>query len=300
VSAAEPAPEPALRLRMLNACRCGRQYDVSLRRPGELVRCECGERFAAEFREPKSPRALRCSGCGANLRAAAVACDYCGAEVTLEERRLASICPQCYARAGVDARFCMECGTRIAPQALAALAQQTACPRCKGELRSRTLGTASVAECGACGGLWLSEEHFERVCERADGEEQALRGLLLHRPAIAPPRESQLRYVPCVECGELMNRRNYASSSGVILDVCRDHGVWLDHAELDKILAFVRAGGLDRSRARQIERLADQERRARGGRAAAEPFGAPPERARQILLGSTLLDWVVELVRAIR
>jgi Zn-finger nucleic acid-binding protein len=280
---------------MLNACACGRQYDVSLRRPGESVRCECGIRFAVEFRAPKSPRALCCSGCGAHLGAAARACEYCGAEVTLEERRLSSVCPQCFARAGVDARYCMECGTRIAPQALAALPAAAACPRCRAELRARHLGSASVAECGSCGGLWLSEEHFERACEEADRADEALRGLAGAPPPRAP-LPGEVRYLPCVECGDLMNRRNYAASSGIIIDVCRHHGVWLDHAELEKILTFVRGGGLFRSRERQLERLKDQERRTRAARSAPVGGGPLTSEERDSLRRFELVHWISSLL----
>ena len=299
MSAAGLPEDGTVRFRMLNACACGRQYDVSLRRPGDSVRCECGIRFAVEFRAPKSPRALCCSGCGGHLRAAARACEYCGAEVTLEERRLSSVCPQCFARAGIDARYCMECGTRIAPQALAALPERAACPRCQAELRSRAVGSASVAECAGCGGLWLAEEHFERVCEEADRADEVVRGLSSAPPRRPPGRgsgQNELRYLPCVECGDLMNRRNYASASGIIIDVCRHHGVWLDHAELEKILTFVRGGGLDRSRERQIERLKDQERRTRMARSAPGREVPLPEEWRRASLGVSLVEWVLALL----
>ncbi len=50
-------------------------------------------------------------------------------------------------------------------------------------------------------------------------------------------------YRPCAICGELMNRRNYGRDSGIIIDVCGDHGVWFDADELARILTWIRAGG---------------------------------------------------------
>lgn len=285
----------ALGMRMLNACACGRQYDVSHRIPGDRVLCECGISFRVEFRQPHSPRALRCSSCGANLRVDGKACDYCAAEITLEERRLASVCPGCFARAAVDARFCMECGLKIEPQALAALPQRAVCPRCKGGMRQRALGTASVAECASCGGLWLAQDHFDRLCEAADEAELASRGLMNMAEPPKPANADELRYLMCVECGDLMNRRNYASSSGIIFDVCRHHGVWLDHTELEKILGFVRNGGLDRARERQIERLKDQERRTRLA-GMGEAFGRSMPVEQNPELSIDLVDWVATLV----
>lgn len=51
-----------------------------------------------------------------------------------------------------------------------------------------------------------------------------------------------VKYIPCLTCGELMQRRQYTHSgrsSGTIIDLCRGHGVWLDHEEIERILEFV-------------------------------------------------------------
>ena len=55
----------------------------------------------------------------------------------------------------------------------------------------------------------------------------------------------------------------------MILDVCRHDGIWLDHGELEKVLAFVRAGGLVEARRRELKRLEDQAREAKWKRDAA-------------------------------
>ena len=286
---------------MLNACSCGRQYDVSHLDAGALVLCECGQNFAVEYHQPHSPRALRCSSCGANLKEKARRCDFCSAEITLEERRLSAVCPRCWARASTEASFCMECGVKIELQALIALPAGTRCPRCRGALRARLLGAASVTECGACGGMWLGADHFDRLCEHEDGSEVVSRGLVQTQPT-APVDTSEVRYLPCVVCGDFMQRRNYAQSSGVVIDVCRSHGVWLDHRELSRILEFVREGGLDRARRRQIERLERQERRVRDAGSVAAELAAP-RRGRYGELGGSpldLFDWVAGLLGNLR
>jgi hypothetical protein len=40
-----------------------------------------------------------------------------------------------------------------------------------------------------------------------------------------------------------MLRRNFRKSSGVILDVCSEHGTWLDDDELEQITGFILSGG---------------------------------------------------------
>ena len=40
-----------------------------------------------------------------------------------------------------------------------------------------------------------------------------------------------------------MQRKNFAKRSGVIVDVCGKHGVWLDADELEAVAGFIVQGG---------------------------------------------------------
>ena len=243
--------------RILLACRrCARQYDVSGMACGTRVRCECAALLSVEARRSRSPKPLKCGRCGGPLRAAASKCDYCDGEITIEERGLSGVCPICFARLLADARFCMECGTEIAPQALRPVAQGTVCPRCRAGLRTRSVGQASMVECTGCGGLWIDQKDLERICERADEQELARRELEAANPGRPVDPSRGPAYLPCPTCKDLMVRRNFGGSSGVLIDVCRGHGVWLDHRELERVLAFVKKGGLMQARAKEVERLA--------------------------------------------
>lgn len=250
--------------RYLNACpACALQYDVSHQTPGARIRCRCGVRFAARHSQPHSPRILRCSNCGGNLEENARSCGYCSAEVTLDERRLTEICPGCFARMVQGAHFCMECGIGIQPQALAALTESAPCPRCKADLRGREVEGASLIECNHCGGLWLTPEGFESICERTQKDATAPNWVATRSVPIAPLDNHPPAYLACPTCSEFMNRRNYGSSSGVIVDICKDHGVWLDHRELERVVDFIQGGGHDRQRRRDIQRLEMERNRLR-------------------------------------
>jgi Zn-finger nucleic acid-binding protein len=48
-----------------------------------------------------------------------------------------------------------------------------------------------------------------------------------------------------------MNRSNFAKASGVIIDVCKQHGVWCDAGELPRIFEFIRSGGMEVARSRE-------------------------------------------------
>jgi len=58
----------------------------------------------------------------------------------------------------------------------------------------------------------------------------------------------------------MMNRVNFAKISGTVVDVCKGHGTFLDSGELHQIVTFIRSGGLERARQRQLDDLKEAER----------------------------------------
>jgi Zn-finger nucleic acid-binding protein len=169
----------------------------------------------------------------------------------------------------VDAEFCGRCGARRAREVTPAGER---CPGCRAGLHAVRVGDVPILECPECDGLWVDAQAFERIC--ADRETQAA---VLHGAAPRPPAvEKRVSYRPCVRCGTMMNRVNFGRLSGTIVDVCKGHGTFLDAGELQAIVGFIQAGGLDRARQRQIEDLKEQERQLkdREARLAATRFGS--------------------------
>ncbi len=77
-------------------------------------------------------------------------------------------------------------------------------------------------------------------------------------------------YRKCPECAAVMQRKNFGGVSGIILDVCAQHGTYFDHEELPGVLAFVKSGGLALAQRR------DREERARNAkRPRFTPYGQP-------------------------
>ena len=129
-------------------------------------------------------------------------------------------------------------------------------------MQQRTLAGTTIVECDKCAGLWLDAETFERICADRESQAAVLGGLLGPRAKLK--LDTSPRYVPCPRCGELMNRLNFARYSGVIIDICKPHGLWFDRDELRRIVEFILSGGLTRVRDREREALeaARQEIRA--------------------------------------
>ncbi|WAS96248.1 zf-TFIIB domain-containing protein [Nannocystis punicea] len=100
--------------------------------------------------------------------------------------------------------------------------------------------------CGACGGIWLDAGELEALTSGLDpapGTGAQNEADLRARVPAPVSRESDVRYRECPRCREVMNRRNFGTISGVIVDECRHHGLFLDVGELEEVEAFLRAGG---------------------------------------------------------
>lgn len=193
---------------------------------------------------------LNCPACGASLAPDCTSCPYCNS-------RLATIsCSSCFGLAFVGSRFCPHCGHTLA-SATDAAATRLTCPRCRIPLSDFTLGDVQLHDCEKCCGIWVDTPTFQQIC--ADREDQATI-LGSPTPVAREAISSRRAYIPCPKCGDIMTPTQFSRHSGVIIDICRAHGVWFDRDELRRIIEFIRGGGLDR--ARQIEKdELDRERR---------------------------------------
>jgi Zn-finger nucleic acid-binding protein len=196
---------------------------------------------------------LNCPNCGAATATDAPLCQFCGS-------RLATVaCPACFAMMFRGSKHCQRCGAAAAVPAIGD-AEGRKCPRCQSEMSTVTLGATALRECENCLGLWVDVSTFEKIC--TDREQQsAVLGLASLAPAHAVRETGKVKYVPCPECSQLMNRVNFARCSGVIVDVCKGHGTWFDRDELSRIVEFIRGGGLEASREKEKAELQEERRR---------------------------------------
>jgi Zn-finger nucleic acid-binding protein len=157
--------------------------------------------------------------------------------------------------AGMD--FCPECGTRAARVDGDGTLP---CPGCKNRMQAIHVGDTPLFECGECHATWLDSDTFTKLC--ANREAHGAVADMLGPKIVGPKATTQtgVRYLPCPACQKVMNRENFGHRSGVIIDVCKGHGVWLERGELHAVLAFVDAGGLERARRMDDERRAEERR----------------------------------------
>ncbi|MGF1469629.1 MAG: zf-TFIIB domain-containing protein [Sandaracinaceae bacterium] len=187
-------------------------------------------------------RALKCPSCGAFLERGARSCAYCEVE-------LASVrCWRCFALSFAGAPHCSACGAVLEGEGNLG-ATDHACPACDDgtHLHRVQVGAFRIEECLRCTGVWVAPDTLERLTRSREEEAGA---------AVAPPgRETRplepVRYRKCPACRKVMHRQNFGRCSGVIVDVCREDGVFFDADELTHVLEFVARGGLKKTRARE-------------------------------------------------
>ncbi len=97
----------------------------------------------------------------------------------------------------------------------------------------------SVLQCETCQGAWLARELVERLSKTLESGPQPpsavglpaeVRGTVPIQPRV---------YRPCPVCGSLMDVK---AGGGVMVDICREHGVWFDGGELAPFVAWAKAG----------------------------------------------------------
>lgn len=212
---------------------------------------------------------LRCPSCGAAASSEATRCEFCHAA-------LATVtCPSCFGMMFAGAKFCSHCGAKGNRSELAS-GDARLCPRCQIGMKVVTLGTTSVLECGQCEGIWVDVDTLQQICN--DREKQAM---VSNAPSALNQDlqfEKTIRYVPCPVCHELMNRVQFAHCSHVVVDVCKSHGTWFDKDELRRAIEFVRAGGLEKARAQQLDEIKDEQRKLAAARMYAPFFDPAPSR----------------------
>jgi Zn-finger nucleic acid-binding protein len=160
-------------------------------------------------------------------------------------------CSHCGHQTNGFIRICPICGGEIVKEAVT---RQPVCPRCGVGLEKCDYNGHQLEKCTECSGLWIHDHDFEVLTSERDVyRDDAVPTEFVRKP---PPLEEG--YLPCACCGNRMNRLNFKTISGVVIDWCRDCGWWLDAGEIESIRAFIAAGGLDKAQDSEILKAKDE------------------------------------------
>jgi Zn-finger nucleic acid-binding protein len=193
-----------------------------------------------------------CPNCGAASTPQSVRCAYCHSSLAT------LVCSKCFGAIFLGMKHCPWCGESAAAGKPAETAKGM-CPRCNVEFQHIQVSTKTLSECPSCGGLWIDHDTLQEICASRE-EQEAVMGFRAE-PTADISTESSLKrvYIPCPRCNKLMNRRQFAGCSRVVVDWCKAHGTWFDRDELRQIVQFILDGGLAKARERDKMQL-EQER----------------------------------------
>lgn len=200
-----------------------------------------------------------CTNCSAPLPPNSIQCDYCGSRNDIDLK-------------GVHYNTTHECES------------ERVCPRCGIRLETVDLkidGRFLIERCGQCLGLFFDPGELEAVLQATVSNVFAIdRSRLDSLNATMKAGDYGVSYIKCPVCSQLMNRVNFGAKSGVVVDRCREHGVWLDGGELRHLFDWMKAGGklLDQERQEQLKKTeAEQEREKRRAPAASGGYAGYPD-----------------------
>ena len=163
-------------------------------------------------------------------------CHHCAAPLTANT----NICPYCGVRNDVDLREKHQ-------YILANNDSDRQCPHCHQNLQTIQLNTSpslTIERCQSCFGLFFDQGEIEILLENSVKQTSGINTQLMDN--INQERyqgKAHFSYVKCPVCQQFMDRVNFGQRSGVVVDKCNLHGIWLDSGEITHLMEWKKAGG---------------------------------------------------------
>jgi Zn-finger nucleic acid-binding protein len=115
------------------------------------------------------------------------------------------------------------------------------CPRDRLRLEDRVVEDTPLHVCERCAGLWIDADALTQLL----ADRMRMDGLALHPvaapgEAAAPPVDAG---IACLRCAARCTRHTYGAATKLVVDTCREHGMWLDGGELAGIIRHERSPG---------------------------------------------------------
>jgi Zn-finger nucleic acid-binding protein len=163
-------------------------------------------------------------------------CINCGAAIAAKS----IVCKYCNTRQDVDLKGIHQY-TVEKPEA------ERTCPRCNKPMQTIDLKIGDkflIERCSDCLGMFFDPGELEALLDKSVANVYHIDYSQLETLKIAKRHDDfPVTYIKCPVCQKLMNRINFGSQSGVIIDKCRQDGVWLDGGELRQLMEWTKAGG---------------------------------------------------------
>jgi Zn-finger nucleic acid-binding protein len=137
------------------------------------------------------------------------------------------------------------------------------CPQCTtplGVIEFDTEPKIEIERCGSCFGLFFNPGEMESLLDAQTNPLIWLDPPQLRQISADYDEQRAIVYRKCPKCAERMSHINFGGHSGVILDSCGTHGVWLGSSNLRRLTEWWRAGGkllYQQNEAERVKRMYD-------------------------------------------
>lgn len=181
-----------------------------------------------------------------------------------------AVCKSCSAALEPNTNRCHYCGVRndVDLEAKHEFSVSTPhsnriCPHCNITLQTIELkmGEALYIErCNECFGLFFDPGEIDILLNSTVTSVDNVN--LKHIQNINKDRyqSKKVKYIKCPECRMMMNRVNFGYRSGVVIDQCRKHGIWLDNGEITHLMEWKKAGGQLLDQQKNPQKLVSQQK----------------------------------------
>lgn len=149
-----------------------------------------------------------------------------------------TLCTFCGVRADIDLR-------QIHFRDLGADASM-ACPQCTTPLdviEFETEPRLRIERCTTCHGMFFNPGEIEATLDAQTNPLVWLDPVQIQQIADDFGQRREIFYQKCPVCGDRMSHINFGGSSGVVIDRCGTHGVWLEGGKLRRLTEWWRVGG---------------------------------------------------------
>ncbi|MEA1891970.1 MAG: zf-TFIIB domain-containing protein [Campylobacterota bacterium] len=166
----------------------------------------------------------RCSSCSAPLPKSGIICEYCGTRNDIDLRDVKKF-------------------VNLRPD------QERWCPLCHTQMQTINVGEKLpfyIERCSTCYGIFFDINELESMIENSVKGSRNIDLIKLAKITEHPRHVDIVTYRKCPVCKKTMQRKNFMQRSGVITDLCVEHGIWLDSGELRHIMEWVKTGGMEK------------------------------------------------------
>ncbi|MBF0379098.1 MAG: zf-TFIIB domain-containing protein [Desulfamplus sp.] len=186
----------------------------------------------------------KCINCAAPLPSNSIECEYCGSKNDTDLRGIHDF-------------------TTEEPQT------NRICPNCNISLKTIDLkidGKFLIERCEECFGLFFDPGELEAIIDASVKNVYTINLKKLDNINLSmTPKNHNVVYIKCPVCSNFMNRVSFGTRSGVVVDRCKEHGIWLNAGELRHLFEWKKAGGQllheQREREKNQRKEREQERK---------------------------------------